>query len=674
MRVAIFLSVVLVFIARAATAQWLENPHTLTFSRPDLLRTQAAPQSRTPASEISHWLFPNINVTRSETYGQYEPSVVAYNKHVLIGLIDDSDLANLSICTSTDGGLSFERALMPQRTNETFDEATDPSLALGHTTDGYSNAYYVNGYSSGLPNVIGCFHSSDFGNNWTQLTDVYQNLQGSDTSSDKYYIAVDSVRDRIYVTWVEQAGEGYTSIVSSCSTNGGESWAARKHITGLGHFTCPIPAVAPDGTVLVTFVDYFRNNRIFVSRSTDGGATYATPQIVGTYVNLGPLLPDDSLGYQNIGTPDSALAVNSFPSIAIDRFNIHAYITWCARGADDHPHVWLTTSSDVGQTWSTPQPIETDSVSTASARFFPWIATGSRGEVAIAYYASTMNTVAPKPTGDDHLLQADLFMAHSTDNGATFHTRRISNATFDPLTGEAFRPVENSILWFFGDYIGLATTDSTWYPVWCDARSGDAEIYTSIVQPFAPLPVTNLTLHDTVINGKPSFVLSWNYDPATTFGYPLSSDYQFLVTKDTSTVALLSGSTLHIVDTNISAHEYHVTVLAGRYRSITDSIGVKNSVSPYENGGITISIGASPARVGHAETLTVRTKEDSRVAVTFYDELGRALLTNITDGVTGNEHTICATPNVAGTWFYLVREYAGPVIKEVTGKLTVLPQ
>ena len=57
-----------------------------------------------------------------------------------------------------------------------------------------------------------------------------------------------------------------------------------------------------------------------------------------------------------------------------------------------------------------------------------------------------MNTIAPKPTGDNHLLQADLYMAHSEDSGATFHTRRISNATFDPITGQAYRPVENDFM------------------------------------------------------------------------------------------------------------------------------------------------------------------------------------------------------------------------------------
>jgi len=241
----------------------------------------------------------------------------------------------------------------------------------------------------------------------------------------------------------------------------------------------------PDGTLLVTYVRYFDTTRIMLARSTDGGSFFSAPQLISNYIDLGPFSPPDSAGYPNIGPPDSALGINSFPSIAADQsFELlgRAYVTWCAKGSDNVPHVWLAISDNDGASWSAPRIIDNDGVSNAHSRFFPWVAVDpSNGAVGIAYYVATMNSVAPKQNGGTQMLEASLFLSRSKDNGATFKTRQVSSVWFDPITGQDARSFSAGDVQFFGDYIGLAGMNGMWHPVWCDARSGDAEIYTAAV-------------------------------------------------------------------------------------------------------------------------------------------------------------------------------------------------
>ena len=107
-------------------------------------------------------------------------------------------------------------------------------------------------------------------------------------SHDKCWLAVDSAagspfHDRLYVVWTDLAGN--SSILTSFSSNQGSNWNTALTLSGSGEgFVWPSQnAVATNGDTYVAYhsqTGFTGNNpdgtsgKIFVLRSTDGGATY----------------------------------------------------------------------------------------------------------------------------------------------------------------------------------------------------------------------------------------------------------------------------------------------------------------------------------------------------------------------------------------------------------------
>ncbi len=676
-----------------ARAQWVVRPSGFAIGpakaisgeadRPRPARIRHAPVPLSVPHEIPNWLFPNIDVTNSDV-AQTEPMVAispADSLNIIIGANDDRDSRQLWAYSSRDGGISWSDTDMPIPMESWIlnATATDPSIAFTRT----NVPLFVNGHlaDAGSGNDVSCFTSTDEGIAWNLLSEVFQDSEGfTGVISDKYFVGVDNDASspyygRVYGTWVEIENSS-ARIVEAYSTDNGKSWSGRHYLSESGTYTSPVPVTEPDGTLLISFVDYFQNNQILVARSTDGGNTFTSPQVIATYRNIAPLYPPDNRGYENIGPPDSALGVNSFPAIAVDHTPAHngrAYIVWCGKGNDSLPHIWLAMSDNDGVSWSAAQPVDGDSTRKASARFFPWVAVDpTTGNIGIDYYAALMDTVPPKVTGVNVILLANLYMLHSTDGGVSFACRRISNATFDPISGQDYRFPESNEVWFFGDYIGIAGRSNTWYPAWTDARTGDDEIYTSIVQPFAPMPVTNLARRDTMMNGKKASLLSWDYTPETTFGYPLAGGYQFDIAKDGATLGITGGDSLFFVDTNAEAgKEYEVAVLSGRYRSITDSIPNGNSSVASAIGPVSFYFGTSPAEVGHEDVLSIQCPAACKVTLMFFDELGRPLGPALTDESFSAQHTISFIPENAGVRFFVIHEMAAGASREIFGKILV---
>ena len=296
------------------------------------------------------------------------------------------------------------------------------------------------------------------------------------------------------------------------------------------------------------------------------------------------------------------------------------------------------------------------------------------GNLGVDYNVARYDTVHRGAGNDRISLQGDLYLAHSTDGGGTFVSRRISNASFDPVTGQDYRNPDNTTLWFFGDYIGLAGTSNTWYPVWTDSRSRDDDIYTAIVQPFAPMPVSNLIATDTTVNGKAAEVLTWQYTPETTFGYPLASSYEFVVGRDTNVLGSLSSDRLSYIDTNSArGNLYKVTVVSGNYQSITVTIP-SGKADVRERQLITDmswKLLQQPATAGNPDVLLLQSQREGTVALTFYDELGRAIDEPLWDRNISTAHELHFSLSHPGVTFFVIREYAPAGVRELTGKIAV---
>src|SRR2546428_11142366 len=124
-------------------------------------------------------------------------------------------------------------------------------------------------------------------------------------------------------------------------------------------------------------------NSIFVTASPDMSKTW-TPHLVFS------------------GTVTVALN-NVSPSLAVDPLSGTLYAGW----SDAH-HVFISKSTDQGQTWTSPLAVNTSPANTA---VFPWIA--ARGSTVDYVYYGTSSS-----SKDDRTAIWNVYMAQSTDGCA----------------------------------------------------------------------------------------------------------------------------------------------------------------------------------------------------------------------------------------------------------------
>ena len=261
-----------------------------------------------------------------------------------------------------------------------YDAGGDPSVAF----DSQGNVYYAGlGFNrTSPPNTVavnkGTFDGS--GNlTWGPPTFINQTTSPS-TLNDKEWIAVDShsgspFQDRVYVSWTRfifQAGTGryvQSPIFFVYSTDGGATFSTPENISGSAHYSQGShPVVGPDGTVYVFWNGSTRLaslNSTYMAKSTDGGDTWSPPLSVATVTNIP-------------GVRDTVFRVNSYPAAAAAP-NGDVYATWNTEVDDTTPiytgdpgcayfipgnHVSTchsvavySKSTDSGQTWSDPAPV-----------------------------------------------------------------------------------------------------------------------------------------------------------------------------------------------------------------------------------------------------------------------------------------------------------------------------
>lgn len=133
---------------------------------------------------------------------------------------------------------------------------------------------------------------------------------------DKPFFAIDAsknspFRDRIYMTWTSFTSDGNAYINEVTSNDGGETWSARKVISGDSATLCPTtyglptpsgscnqnqfsdPFIGPDGTLYVVYANFNNavsgsdnRNQVLLVKSTDGGASFSTPVKASDYYDL----------------------------------------------------------------------------------------------------------------------------------------------------------------------------------------------------------------------------------------------------------------------------------------------------------------------------------------------------------------------------------------------------
>jgi hypothetical protein len=284
----------------------------------------------------------------------------------------------------------------------------------------------------------------------------------------------------VYVAWSQYDGFAPTNaVLFSRSTDHGLTYSRPIRVTpvSLGTASFADLTVGPDGAVYLTFLTYPSSSNpatdVWLSKSTDGGASFGAPAHVATIALF------DSSQFSGNGASDcgdgpfacpSGLTFSRFtsaPAVAADASGVH--VVWNAELASGQSKVFVRNSPD-GIAW--PTPASTLDAVPIGHQWTPDIASGG-GVISVVFYDSRADPAySPSlPPGDTASGQSsgdvvNTFVAKSADGGASWSENQISShgSNFNWETHGSRRDP------FWGDYIYVSAVGGTVIAAWTDSR------------------------------------------------------------------------------------------------------------------------------------------------------------------------------------------------------------
>jgi hypothetical protein len=294
----------------------------------------------------------------------------------------------------------------------------------------------------------------------------------NDGHSGDQQIAIDP-SGNISVVWLDST-PGYYAVFFSRSSDGGATFSSPQNLsTDPNGSLAPQIAVDPSGGINVVWEDSTSPNDIFFSRSSDGGATFSTPK---------------NISNNPAGANNPYLAVDSGGNINV---------VWVGSPRTAPSIIFFSRSSDGGATFSTPIAVSTNpshgplvAVDFAGNINVTWIE-GLDGPFHAAFSRSSdggatftapkqisgLSEVDPGPRmaldskGNIYVVwyttpNGNIYLSYSSDGGATFSNTNITNYSGFPAPS----PSAPQIAIDSGGNINVA---------WEDNRSGPLDIFFS---------------------------------------------------------------------------------------------------------------------------------------------------------------------------------------------------
>jgi hypothetical protein len=410
---------------------------------------------------------PTLDANVSGSSGSYEGETgVAATATLMVGgsnHIFPGACSSTNICApyayASSNGTSWTHTVLPLTwSGTTLGIGFDPGVDYDKNGVFYFS-YGVAPLSGSYPNGIVMVKSTN-GTTWTQVTPVTFNRNKS--FDDKYYLAIDrstsTFANRIYVSWDRNSGNNQTLYIAY-SSNGGSTWSAPIKVNdGTSKFERVIgayPAVNQStGVVYDSWHDYAKN-KIFVDKSTNGGVSWGTDVAAATtHAGFG-----QDIGCVGGRSQGPAHAIKVGPSGAI-------YLVYADPVAGRGFDILLTKSTDGGAHWSSPVSVNDDTG--AADQFHPTLSVESNGaggdKVTISFYDRR---------DDSNNCLAHVYAAQSTNGGASFSANVKLTTAQSNFNGNPNGP---------GDYSSSHPFAGGVFPLFCDHRSTDFEVYTGLIQ------------------------------------------------------------------------------------------------------------------------------------------------------------------------------------------------
>lgn len=307
---------------------------------------------------------------------------------------------------------------------------------------------------------IVCQKSTDRGMTWSDGT--FMGLNG-EKEQDKEWSVVDRKTNTIYISWTEFDEYGSldptdsSRILFSRSTDAGMSWEPPIQLNKIpgdcidsdNTVEGAVPAVGPNGEVYVAWAG---PAGIVFNKSTDEGETWLDHEM-----NVDPMPTGWDYHIPGISR------ANGLPVTVCDLSNgpNHGtiYINWSDQRNGSHDtDIWLSKSTDNGDTWSAPVRVNDDAP--GKHQFFTWMTIDqTTGYLYFVFY--------DRRNHND--ISTDVFIAVSNNGGETFLNRQISESPFIPNQGI-----------FFGDYTNITAHNGIVRPIWTRLHNGELSIWTHL--------------------------------------------------------------------------------------------------------------------------------------------------------------------------------------------------
>jgi hypothetical protein len=432
---------------------------------------------------------PNVQVSLAQSTVQlYETQIAAdpsHGNHLVAGAYavrSDGSVDNI-FYASVDQGRTWSSTL-------TVPVGTDPSCAIDLKGTAFVASIHDRPRPDGNTDSFLVVHrSADGGRTWTASS-----IAIDTRSVDRTYVTVDDsqgpFRGRVYVHgYLQQPRDANGTALAAAfvlyaSSDGGASFthAVVRPGTqpGTPWFFPANAVVSTDGTLVALMAELDKDKRNMFRGRSDAASAPSVPD--GT---LGVIRSRD--GGETIEATSTITDVFydwrvpqlSMSSLAIDRsagrFRNRLYAVWPDARVDRRTQIFLSSSDDVGRTWSRPRIVSDDALTLKPGdrpnEFMPMVAVNKAGIVGISWYDRRDNA--------DNLGYFARFAA-SLDGGATFRPsiRVSSHANLTDVGDTLF----NS-----GDTAGLtADADGVFHPLWIDNRTGVHQMWTTTVKVRGP--------------------------------------------------------------------------------------------------------------------------------------------------------------------------------------------
>jgi len=377
---------------------------------------------------------------------------------------------------SFDGGHTWRQTNLPFSAcagGLGYERASDPWVSIG--PDGVAYSVSISFNQSNNSNSVAAVVSRDGGQTWGNLSVlIADNEPSTQFFNDKESVTADPLKAGVaYAVWDRleepnsnpyadlhaQAYRGPTYF--SKTVDGGKTWSAPAQIVKVPSrqqtIGNQIVVNRQDGT-LYDFFDLIAPPqqpspyKVAFIKSTDGGATWTSPQVIADLETVPVVDPN---------TGEALRTRDIIPEPAIDPATGQLYVVWqdARFNGGNYDEIALSSSTDGGRTWSAPLRVNTPSGKLA---FNPGVHVNSAGTVAVTYY-----DIRHLAAGDTATLPGDYWMTTSSDGGKTFGNETHLAGSFDLKTA----PYAEG--YFVGDYEGLDARGTAFLPFFIEPNSGN---------------------------------------------------------------------------------------------------------------------------------------------------------------------------------------------------------